>query len=70
MKKITDEMLRTRTAHTGIRIAYANGGVKLTYKGENLTGYGTRREAMNVIEAIEKYIMLDMVDGEVMQNEN
>ena len=64
MKRITDAMLKTRTEHTGIKTVYANGGVKLTYKGENLTGYCTRREAMNVIDAIEKYIILDEDRGD------
>lgn len=38
MKRITDAMLRERTANTGIKLVYAYGGVKVTYKGENLTG--------------------------------
>ena len=59
MKRITDKMLEERTKHTPLKLVYAYGKVKVTYRGENLTGYGTRREAMNVIDAIDKYLRLE-----------
>ena len=59
MQRITNKMLEERAKYTPLELVYDNGKVKVTYRHESLTGFGTRREAMNVIDAIDKYLKLE-----------